>query len=252
LPEDRLLVAAEPREFFNRYLNRSGPIADMAFPLSGIWRRLSGSSQKTLGPFQFLFTAAALVAVVNGLHAAIWYHFGMGQYAGAGAHAFRSSTGMALHRVDLEHLTGVSLVDGLIHQIVDLLYFGFLAAAVSLALIRSRVTHAQLLHYYAYGKGASLALLAAASVAGLGIFATMNRYWLQGAVIGETLCEVAGNATSLYFLFVLPIYLFPQIFGVSERKIRVAVMTGAIAWLTVNGVLRFGLLARYGVLVSFQ
>jgi len=71
-------------------------------------------------------------------------------------------------------------------------------------------------------------------------------------VIGETLCEVAGNATSLYFLFVLPIYLFPQIFGVSERKIRVAVMTGAIAWLTVNGVLRFGLLARYGVLVSFQ
>src|SRR5262249_18560186 len=83
------LVVQEPRDFFDRYLNRAGPVAAMSFPLSGIWRRLSGSSQKTIAPFQFLFAAVALVALVNGLHSAIWYHFGMGQYAGAGARAFR-------------------------------------------------------------------------------------------------------------------------------------------------------------------
>jgi hypothetical protein len=106
---------------------------------------------------------------------------------------------MALVRIDLEHLTGMGWIDEPLHQIVDLLYYGFLVALVSLFLTGTKVTNSQLLHYYAYGKGVSFALLSFASLAGIATFLALSGYSIQGAVItlGSAVAVAPGSQSSL-------------------------------------------------------
>jgi hypothetical protein len=246
------LLLREPHQFFRRYFKRSAPLADLQFPLGAVWRLLSASPQKVIGPFQYLLAGLALVTIIAAIHSAAWYHAGLGRYAGAGARAFQHSTGIPLKRIDLEHLTGIGLLDEPLHQIVDLVYYGLLAFAVSVGLVGTGITGKELLHYYIYGKGLSLALLSAASVAGLAMFLLLSGYSIEAAVIADSVAEVIGDATSLYILFVLPLFLFPELFPASAARIKLAVAGGAVVWALVNVVLRFALLSRYGWLLSFQ
>ena len=244
------LVLLAPTSFFDSYFNNKTPLAELTFPLSPLWRRLSHKPQRVLGPFECLASGLVLAAFCDTV--ASW----MDRLIQSGRRDpmqdvrfqdwFEQQYGHRLTRVDLGHLTGISIIDDPLHQVIQVLFYCLVALLVGLFLRGTRVRRHQFLHYHAYAVGTALSLRAVAYVCGFGLAAVLiGLSTLAARFMVDLELLLLGLLPMIWFLALLPILLFPRVLPITRRRMTFAAicglaLAGALNWL-------WGSLTLYGM-----
>lgn len=257
------LVALRPRVFFRSYATADPPLSDLSFPLAGIWRRLSAKPQRVMRPFQALATAIGLVALTAGLEDWAWRvtafserAFGMSKAEMTAATRqnlsafYEKQFGHALTILDTAHLTGVSLLDAPVHEIVKLLHYMYFPLVVSLFLIGRSIKRPMVMHLYVYAIAANVGMLFVTSLFGLGAFMLFQAVSPDAAVLMSGLPSLVGVLTSIYLVVVLPIVVLPEILSVSRARVVVATLAGGVLWMLGNYVVSQVMVFGLGILLT--
>jgi hypothetical protein len=225
------LVLFAPTRFFASYFNASEPLDTLSFPLTPLWRRLSDNPQHVLTPFKCLGIGLALAAfcdVVDG-----WINDLAPPLVNTDTNSpgfrqwFTEQYGHAPVFIDLSHLTGYTVIDEPVHQIVSVLYYSFAAVLIGSLLVGTPVQRRQYLSYHAYAVGTALTLKAAAFLVAFVLavlLAGVSRTATRAVVDLEEL--LFGFLPFLWFIAVLPVRVFPRILPVRRGRMIVATAGG--------------------------
>jgi hypothetical protein len=229
------LILTQPRRFFRAYFDQSQPLADFAFPLSGIWRLLSDKPQTVLQPFESLLAGVALLAVMAGLSASV------AKIARFNERTKKAVTEEELYKfyeehfhqkltvVETERLTGIALVDNPLGELVTLLKYLWHPLLIAAFLRPARAHRRQLLQFFVYAMGAALVFNAFFNLGELVVFTALIDFperISRGLSAGVGLL---GGAAIIYFAVILPIIVLPALFPWTRRRVVLAI-DGALAF----------------------
>ena len=241
------LVFRTPRAFFRSYASAKPPLSDLAFPLAGLWRRISDKPQRVMRPFKTLATAMGLVAAIAGLEDWAWRVTGfservfgaskaeMMERARNGTMAFyEKQYGQSLTIIDTAHLTGLGLLDAPAHEILKLLQYMYFPLVVSLFLIGRSIKRPLVVHHYVYAVGTSVGITFVLNIAGLVVFMLLQGTSPEAALALSGVPELIGLVTTGYLMVILPIVVLPDILPVSRARVMVATLVGGAIWMAGN------------------
>jgi hypothetical protein len=229
------LILTQPTRFFRAYFDQSQALADFAFPLSGIWRLLSGKPQTVLQPFESLLAGVALLAVIAGLSASVAKIARFNERTDKKAPTmeelqkfYEKQYGRKLTVVETERLTGIALVDNPLGELITLLKYLWHPMLIAAFLRPARTHRRQLLQFFIYAMGAALVFNAFFNLGELVVFTVLIDFpgrISRGLSAGVGLL---GGVAIIYFAVFLPIIVLPALFPWTRRRVVLAIV-GALA-----------------------
>jgi hypothetical protein len=251
------LLIATPVAFCRAWLNGPQGMAQMTFPLSGVWRKFSEGPQNVTSPFRALAFGVALIGASGAIEATAWKMAGLqelreeaGKRQEEGIQqAARYYYGHNMKILKLAELTGFAPLDAALEEtwhLIDYLAFAALIAAFMprVALVQSSAV----LHYFAFAVGVSLAIRTAAAAVASALFIPLARGSLESALAVETFVVfVFGYLPIVWFGALLPIVIFPRVIRTSRARVVSAVVGGLAAMGLIN-VIRTQVMLRVGII----
>jgi hypothetical protein len=249
------LLTTHPRDFLSAYVNRSRPLAEFPFPLSGLWRLLSSAPQPVMAPFKCLVTGIALVSFAAGLDMSVLTWSGLIDRKAAEAgeenlfRFFEQQYGKRVIKIDTRHLTGVPVIDGPIGEVAGILSYTWYTLLFMLFVRPGKHLRGKVLHCFAYAMSAALAWSFCLNLAGIAGFALLIGSSLDAAIVCRDLLGLLAAIPIVYLLLILPILVFPPVFHWPRRRVVLATVGGLVAWMASN-LLKSALFFTTGLLIS--
>jgi hypothetical protein len=224
------LVLFAPMRFFAGYFNKTEPLAAIGFPLAPVWQRLSAKPQKVLSPFQCLaggLVSAAFCNTLSGWIDAITQMPRHNLNDPAFRRWFAERYGHELMLVDLHHLTGLSVFDETLYQVIALLDYSLAAVMNGWLLLGTGVQPRQYLHYHAYAVGTALTLRAFAFITALALASlTVGLSTTIARLLAAIVLVTFGLLPMLWFIAFLPVSVFTRVLAVRRGRMIVATAGG--------------------------
>ena len=231
-----LLVLTIPRRFFQAYFNQPERLEAMEFPLSGAWRHVISTPQTIMPPLRCLGTALGVLGFVllfKGLVMEIVLPDElMLEMKGSERSAelfFEQYTGLNLVKIDTQHLTGLTPIDEPVGEYFQLFRYLYFAALFALFLGR-RSPHRKVIDYFAYVLSACVIFVSVATMLAIVVFVVLA-FAPDAAFAFSGLVEVLGELPKLFYCLVLPIAIFPSLFGFARRHVVRAIVLAVAAWI---------------------
>lgn len=251
-----LLVMTKPRAFFSAYFHQPGQLEALRIPFSRVLRRTGTAGHTVMPPLRCLGAALGIlgaVAVLQGFVVELvlpdeLVHAMQGSERSAEAF-FERVTGHHLVTIDTQHLTGFAPVDEPAGEYIQLFRYLYFAALFALFLGR-RAAMRNTIDYFAYTLSASVVLVSVAIVASIAVFVLLA-VTPDAAFAFSGLVELIGWLPMLFYCLVLPIIIFPSVFGVARRSVVRATLLAVAAWVGTNLLLTQGLLMQLGIMVKW-
>lgn len=222
------LIITRPAAFSRAWLKGPQAMAELGFPLAGLWRRLAGGRQEILAPFKSMFFALGLVAAVGGLEQLAWvasgkqqiYELAVKRQEAGMQEAARRHFGRSVKFVDVGKLTGIGPLDAALKETWNLVSYLAFAIFVGAFMPKAGLVHVRAAEqYFAYAVAAGLALLAAARALGALLFIPLAQRSLDAALgMASAITLFLGYLPMIWLGAALPIMFFPAILGASRSQ----------------------------------
>jgi hypothetical protein len=251
------LLSVTPTKFCRAWLNGPQGMAQMTFPLSGIWRRFSKGAQNVISPFRALALGLALIAASGAIEATAWKIAGLrelreeaGRRQEEGIQqAAQYYYGHNMKILKLSELTGFAPLDAALEETWHLIDYLAFAALVAALMPRVPLVHSRaVLHYFAFAVGVSLAIRTAAVAIASALFIPLAHGSLEAALAVDTFVVfLFAYLPIVWFGALLPIVVFPRVIRASRARVVGAVVGGLAAMGLIN-VIRSQVMLRLGVI----
>jgi len=253
------LLIVKPTDFCRAWLLGPQGMAQLGFPLSAAWRRLSGEAQHILSPFRAFAVGLGLITAAAIVDATAWRLAGLEELreqagrrqAAAIQQASRIYFGHGVKIVKLSELTGLTPLDTALEETWNL--FDYLAFAAFIALFMPRLPLAHpraVFQYFAFAVAVGLAIRTAAVAAGAVMFVPLAGLSLEAALALENVIVFFfGYLPMIWFGALLPIVVFPRVIRISHLRI-IAAVVGGLATMGMINVIRTPVMLVLGLVIQ--
>jgi hypothetical protein len=252
------LLLRQPTAFCRAWLNGPQSMAELGFPLSNVWQKMSSGQQAIARPYKSVAIGIALLAATAGLEAGAWKLAGLGDWRAYAEErqlegmqqAANYYYGHSMRFIDLGTLTGFAPLDTALKQSRDLLFYVAFSVLVAALMPKVRLAHPRAIaQYFAYAIATGLLLQTVARVVGIGLFSMFANDSLNAALgLSSAAVLLFGYLPTIWLGAVTPIRTFPRVIPVSRTRIVIAVI-GGFAIMGAMNVLLSQLMFRLGIVL---
>jgi hypothetical protein len=252
------LVLIRPATFAQCLLNGPQGMAELPFPLAGVWSMFANGAQSIMLPYRTLAFSLGLIVVAGAVETSAWQGAGLAKFADelesrqmeGMQNTAREVYGHEMRFVKLQELTGLAPLDAAIAETWQLVQYLAFAFFVSALIPKRALVHRHApLHFFAYSVAAGLFIQVAARIVAAALFIPLAAASLELAINAATIVQFFGYLPMIWLVMALPLVVFPHAIRVSRMRIVLAVLSGLVIMGLLNVILTQTMLSLGIVLI---